>query len=459
MRSVPCILLLVCLLMSLTGCSLFRGQSSGDAKRWWFSSNQNQPKKSPSPDSLPNDDPLLKSVGASGEMTMLAGQVIDPTNTPMTNAYVRWSSLEEGDDKQAPIDVAVRDGGYFEILGLKKGKKYKLEARAKQGDKLLARTQFATAPNVKLVLQVKSEFVTADTPPLPPPPGPPFPMGGLPQDNEKDKEKDRDKSKGKENNPASTGGWGEGSGKPQNPGSLNIGPPIPLNAKPEGGDQFSSWDSPLQPPAPPKYPFMAEGPHDPPKPPLVTIPHGKKPEVPPPPPYDPSDLGPGVKGPLQGAAHVPSCVMVGNRLINFALRDFYGSPWEWKSNRLGKLVLLDFWRTNCPPCLAAIDNLRLLQAKYGPAGLEIIGIAAENKGNLTEQRSRIASICQVKQTNYRILLAGGGNDPVLTHFAVYQLPTLVLLDEQGNILWRHEGGLDKNGWDALDMHIQMKLAK
>ena len=39
------------------------------------------------------------------------------------------------------------------------------------------------------------------------------------------------------------------------------------------------------------------------------------------------------------AAPVPSCVLVGTQLVNFALRDVEGNPWEWKRHRRGKLVL------------------------------------------------------------------------------------------------------------------------
>jgi thiol-disulfide isomerase/thioredoxin len=213
----------------------------------------------------------------------------------------------------------------------------------------------------------------------------------------------------------------------------------------------------------PKYPEnLAAGPFDPNRPqPLKTNPN----LPPPPPPFGnggngserPLAVAPSLPGQPQGGAHVPSCVILGNRLVNFALPDFYGKAWEWKANRLGRIVLLDFWRTDCPPCLAAIGNLRALQAKYGPKGLEIIGIAAETKGTREEQRVRVATVCQTRNTNYRILLATGAGDPVLAHFAVQALPTLILLDEQGNILWRHEGGLGTDGWAALDAHVQMKL--
>jgi cytochrome c biogenesis protein CcmG/thiol:disulfide interchange protein DsbE len=40
----------------------------------------------------------------------------------------------------------------------------------------------------------------------------------------------------------------------------------------------------------------------------------------------------------------------------------------------GKVVILDFWATYCPPCIKAIPHLRELKAKYGEQGLEIVGL-------------------------------------------------------------------------------------
>ena len=43
-------------------------------------------------------------------------------------------------------------------------------------------------------------------------------------------------------------------------------------------------------------------------------------------------------------------------------------------NLQGKIVILDFWATYCPPCLEEIPHLKQLQAKYGKENLEIIGL-------------------------------------------------------------------------------------
>lgn len=40
----------------------------------------------------------------------------------------------------------------------------------------------------------------------------------------------------------------------------------------------------------------------------------------------------------------------------------------------GKVVILDFWATNCPPCIQEIPHLNELLAKYGEENLQIVGM-------------------------------------------------------------------------------------
>lgn len=57
---------------------------------------------------------------------------------------------------------------------------------------------------------------------------------------------------------------------------------------------------------------------------------------------------------------------------------------------------------------------------------------------------------------YPTLLGTGSNCPVRTQFGVDSFPTLVLIDENGDIVWR-SAGLDERGYYELVHEIRRRL--
>jgi thiol-disulfide isomerase/thioredoxin len=150
---------------------------------------------------------------------------------------------------------------------------------------------------------------------------------------------------------------------------------------------------------------------------------------------------------------------VGQRLHNFALNDINGQPWEYRKDRRGRLVLLDFWGTWCVPCQYAVRHLVGMQQSYGPFGLEIIGIAYES-GPAPEQARKVRGVAQRLGVNYRMLLGTGRevDCPVRTQFEVRYFPTLVLIDDKGQILWRNRSDESPDDqWHELERLIKQRL--
>jgi thiol-disulfide isomerase/thioredoxin len=158
-----------------------------------------------------------------------------------------------------------------------------------------------------------------------------------------------------------------------------------------------------------------------------------------------------------GAARVPSCVLVGKQLINLALYDTNGDPWEFRTQRRGKLVLIDFWGTHCGPCREGMPFLRDLSTKYAWSGLEVLGITYELAGSPKDQAQRVSAVCKKYEANYRQLLGSGASCPVRDQFKIRMLPTIVLVDQQGWILWRHEGRLSELDREQLEVIIRRRL--
>jgi thiol-disulfide isomerase/thioredoxin len=150
-------------------------------------------------------------------------------------------------------------------------------------------------------------------------------------------------------------------------------------------------------------------------------------------------------------------VKVNNQLVGFALYDLDGRVWEYRKQRRGKLMLIDFWSTSCVPCLQTLPYLRQLQDRYGSLGLEVAGIAYEDRGTLPEQARRVRGAAQQYKVNYTLLLGGGADCPIKAQFGVRAYPTLLLVDQNGWILWRHEGRLEQHHFIEMERRIGLWL--
>src|SRR5262249_40193046 len=140
-----------------------------------------------------------------------------------------------------------------------------------------------------------------------------------------------------------------------------------------------------------------------------------------------------------GPARIPSCVLTGNTLYNFALYDLNGQPWEFRQHR-SRLVLLDFWGTWCSHCLVSVRDLNGLQERYGRYGLEVIGIDYEGDIPPQDQVMKVRGARQRYGINYRILMGGNQETcPVRAQFGVRNFPTAFLIDESNHVIWSSEG--------------------
>jgi thiol-disulfide isomerase/thioredoxin len=148
---------------------------------------------------------------------------------------------------------------------------------------------------------------------------------------------------------------------------------------------------------------------------------------------------------------VPSCQLAGDRLVNLALKDQNGNVWEyrkdWRGARAtGRLLLIDFWYSECPPCRAAMPLLVELHRVFHDHGLEVVGIAYED-GPFDKQVAVVNNVRTTYRIPYPTLLDDRINWVVSTRFGVRAFPTLFLLDENGAIVFRRQGFGDREFLD------------
>jgi thiol-disulfide isomerase/thioredoxin len=439
-------LVIAWLSLGTTGCSLFqkKPKDGGTATK----SGGTEPAKFPTG----NSDPIRGNSTASGAnseaTTLLAGTVLDEYNNRVKQAYVSWLALDDSKKDERPIDVEVGADGYFTIRGLKANQHYKLMARAKEGSRMLAGVTYVKAPDIHVLIRLRADLVNADTPPVP----------GSPAYTPKPQEEPKKTSARPVDPPAvaQNPAWSPGNANP-----TGAGAPLPTMVPDLPAPVSIPMPAPTTKPASPTssqgwLPGIAQGPGAPPTS-LMQIPNQTAPLAVKTEPLLPASEQPLVP-PLATATRVPSCVLVpGNHLINFALHDLNHQPWVYKTDHRGKLLLLDFWGTWCVYCRPALPELVSLQRQYGSSGLEIVGLAYEQPGTFEEQARRVSATCAAQQINYRMLLGGGKQCPVRTSFGVQGLPTLILLDENGWIVWRYEGHADRSKFDDLENEIKHRL--
>jgi thiol-disulfide isomerase/thioredoxin len=136
-----------------------------------------------------------------------------------------------------------------------------------------------------------------------------------------------------------------------------------------------------------------------------------------------------------------------------SMNDLSGAPHsltDWH----GKVLLVNFWATWCPPCREEIPLLVKLQAKYAAQGLQVIGIATDET-----DEDGVRTFTRRMLVNYPILM---GNEQVAQMVAglggnLIGLPYTLLVDRDGKVVKLHPGQLqpaETEAWVADALHAE-----
>jgi peroxiredoxin len=110
--------------------------------------------------------------------------------------------------------------------------------------------------------------------------------------------------------------------------------------------------------------------------------------------------------------------------IDFTLADLQGRNWSLKELR-GKVVLVNFWATWCPPCRKEMPDLETLYNRFKGQGLVILAIS-------DEEASKVQPFIAQRNFTYPILLDPGRKVNAL--FRVEGIPKTFVYDRDGKLV-------------------------
>jgi cytochrome c biogenesis protein CcmG/thiol:disulfide interchange protein DsbE len=134
--------------------------------------------------------------------------------------------------------------------------------------------------------------------------------------------------------------------------------------------------------------------------------------------------------------------LAGKPAPELEVTDIKGNPVSL-ANLKGKTVLLDFWTSWCPPCLADAPSLDKLYARYGSTNLMIIGIS------VNEERDIVERFLQKKPHVFPVVLT---SENEMQHpYQVGKFPTYMVIAPDGTLNAAFEGD---QGFGELRRHLE-----
>lgn len=145
-------------------------------------------------------------------------------------------------------------------------------------------------------------------------------------------------------------------------------------------------------------------------------------------------MGPGLPGnTADGISPLDSDKIINSKAPDFSLKDINGKTVTLSTFK-GKVVLLNFWATWCPPCRAEMPALNKLQHVLKPRGLEVVAVSTDRSINDIEdflERHRI---------DFPILFDSDRN--IAKQYRVFSMPTTFLINRNGIIVEKFYGEYD-----------------
>jgi peroxiredoxin len=114
----------------------------------------------------------------------------------------------------------------------------------------------------------------------------------------------------------------------------------------------------------------------------------------------------------------------------------------------GKLLLLNFWATWCPPCIEEIPGLNEMSRQLGPGGLVILGVSVDKDANAYKQF--------LARNPLAYLTARDPDEKINLSYGTVQYPESYLIDQNGKVIEKY---ISSQAWASPQMieHVKSLL--
>lgn len=119
-----------------------------------------------------------------------------------------------------------------------------------------------------------------------------------------------------------------------------------------------------------------------------------------------------------------------------------------------RVTMVDFWATWCAPCRASMPRVQKVWQEYHGAGLEIYSVDTDDPG--PDRDPQVREFLVQNGLTFPVVLDDGTAERA---FSVANLPTLLLLDRQGKVVWSHIGALNAEGDVELRVAVDRALRR
>ena len=129
---------------------------------------------------------------------------------------------------------------------------------------------------------------------------------------------------------------------------------------------------------------------------------------------------------------------------DFETKDINGNTIKL-SDLKGKIVVLNFWFTTCPPCIMEIPELNKIASKYKKSGVEFLAITFDDKNKVT-------NFLKEHPFYYTPI----SDSKLVRKYGISGFPTSILIDKEGKIMFKKTGIFTRALEEAVKMYVQEK---